>query len=372
MGRRWRQLGLLLWKNYLLQRRRKLSTFLEVLLPLFFSFLLILIRKKVDVHDITVPIRWNSFSPQFFPEDLYPHKQSTFWSARDEKRPWKLYFSPNGSAATEVMNYVKLQMGPSYISDVIGFEDEDSMTEALVKFLEEANGNSSLLCDVLAAVPFTSVDPASDHFSYSIRLTSSPRNKPDLPFGFNFQEKSNWKTREMFPVLQKIGPRQEKNLYGGEPGYMREGFLTLQHHIDIALMRLLNVSPEELVDVQLQRQPYPPYLDDNFVLVIQQQLPTILLLSFVFTALQIVKEVVHEKERKLKESMKMMGLSGWLHWTAWFIKYLVMLTISIALITALLCSTQGGLRVIGYTNAFVVFVFLLAYSVASIAFCFMV
>lgn len=84
-------------------------------------------------------------------------------------------------------------------------------------------------------------------------------------------------------------------------GYMSEGFLTLQHQINVGLIRALdpNVS-EHSLHVQLQRFPYPPYLDDNFVLVIQQQLPSIILISFIFSALQIVKEVVHEKEHKLK------------------------------------------------------------------------
>jgi ATP-binding cassette subfamily A (ABC1) protein 3 len=35
-------------------------------------------------------------------------------------------------------------------------------------------------------------------------------------------------------------------------------------------------------------------------LVIQQQFPLILILSFVVVALNIVKDIVHEKERKLK------------------------------------------------------------------------
>lgn len=53
-------------------------------------------------------------------------------------------------------------------------------------------------------------------------------------------------------------------------------------------------------NIQLKRHPYPPYNDDKFVLVIQQQFPLILILSFVLVALNVVKDVVHEKERKLK------------------------------------------------------------------------
>ncbi len=50
----------------------------------------------------------------------------------------------------------------------------------------------------------------------------------------------------------------------------------------------------------MQRMPYPPYLDDGFILVLQNQLPFIILLSFMLVAPQIVKEVVLEKEGRLK------------------------------------------------------------------------
>ena len=38
----------------------------------------------------------------------------------------------------------------------------------------------------------------------------------------------------------------------------------------------------------------------------------------------------------MKESMKMMGLPNWLHWTAWFVKSLAFIFVTILLITLLL------------------------------------
>ena len=50
----------------------------------------------------------------------------------------------------------------------------------------------------------------------------------------------------------------------------------------------------------MERFPYPPYIDNAFLIVIQQQLPFFLILSMIFIALNIPKEIVLEKERKLK------------------------------------------------------------------------
>lgn len=66
---------------------------------------------------------------------------------------------------------------------------------------------------------------------------------------------------------------------------------------EVATADNLTAPPLEMT---LRRHPYPPYNDDNFVLVIQQQFPLVIMLSFVLFALSIVKDVVHEKERKLK------------------------------------------------------------------------
>ncbi len=48
------------------------------------------------------------------------------------------------------------------------------------------------------------------------------------------------------------------------------------------------------------------------------------------------QELVAEKQFRLKESMKMMGLANWIHWLAWFLKNFIFLGISCILLTILL------------------------------------
>ena len=48
------------------------------------------------------------------------------------------------------------------------------------------------------------------------------------------------------------------------------------------------------------------------------------------------QELVAEKQARIKESMKMMGLANWVHWTAWFIKNMLFLLITIILSTILI------------------------------------
>ena len=72
-----------------------------------------------------------------------------------------------------------------------------------------------------------------------------------------------------------------------------------------------------------------------------------------------------------QESMKIMGLSGWLHWLAWFIKCFLTLLIPMSVITCFLCVKFGGNgRMLMNSDPFLIFVFLLIYSASSIMFCF--
>ena len=59
-----------------------------------------------------------------------------------------------------------------------------------------------------------------------------------------------------------------------------------------------------------------------------------IIINTVFSDLS--KELVAEKQTRLKESMKMMGLSNWMHWAAWFIKVMAFFLIIIIMQTILL------------------------------------
>jgi len=88
-------------------------------------------------------------------------------------------------------------------------------------------------------------------------------------------------------------------------GYVEENFITLQYSVDKAIILAAggNMSQMDNIDVSMRRIPYPPYIDDKYLAVIQTQLPLLLMLSFIYYAMQIVKELVIEKETSLKVSV---------------------------------------------------------------------
>ena len=50
----------------------------------------------------------------------------------------------------------------------------------------------------------------------------------------------------------------------------------------------------------------------------------------------VLQELVLEKETRIRETMKIMGLSNWVLWTTWFLKQLLFYLLPIIFMTILL------------------------------------
>jgi ATP-binding cassette subfamily A (ABC1) protein 3 len=154
------------------------------------------------------------------------------------------------------------------------------------------------------------------------------------------------------------------------------GFLALQQAVDMEILNILNPTfNSSNVHIQLQRYPYPPYKADNFVLVIQVWFPFLLVMSYIFAAINTVKNIVYEKENGLKVAMTIMGLSGWIHWASWFTRSMVFLLIAdiliaVCYIVKIPITSGGSSSVIGESDITLVFFFLFTYSITSVCFMF--
>lgn len=71
-------------------------------------------------------------------------------------------------------------------------------------------------------------------------------------------------------------------------------------------------------------------------MAISRTFPLFMVLSWVYTCAMIVKSIVYEKEQRLKETMRVMGLGNGVHWLGWFIDSIVPMLVTIMLLTAVL------------------------------------
>ena len=224
---------------------------------------------------------------------------------------------------------------------------------------------------ILCGIVFEDEEHLDDHLKYKLRFPNTPKHSAKD----KLRPIRKWWTQFTFPLFSKPGPRVADTIEGGIPGYYEEGFLGMQHSVAMSVASHITNSVNDIdneVIVLMQRFPYPPYIEDIFLLALQFLFPVILMLSFIYPAVNLTKNLVIEKEKRLKESMKMMGLRNWMHWTAWFVKAFIWLAVSSALLTILLTvGVKDGVGILNQSNGFLIYFFFISFSISCIAFSFL-
>lgn len=284
--------------------------------------------------------------------------------------------------------------------------DEYQSEADLTNFLSQPGqmdrrNNSIWLCGIVLEDLGDTGSVCSKNFQMTLRFPATLRSQvPASPY-------VNWRTNLLFPMYQMDGPREKNKTHGATPGYFQEGFLTVQYFISSAVTAFCfakdkgrdnlciiykNCTSDENTDLDpgynrppistlemprllLQRFSYPEYVEDPLLEALQGFISLMIMLSFVYSCIATVKIITTEKERQLKEAMKIMGLPGTLHWTAWFIKIFFFLLISVLLMVVLLKARWypgTDTNVFQNSEATLLFVFMAVYMVATTFFCFMI
>ncbi|XP_051989665.1 retinal-specific phospholipid-transporting ATPase ABCA4-like isoform X1 [Xyrauchen texanus] len=148
--------------------------------------------------------------------------------------------------------------------------------------------------------------------------------------------------------------------------YIWGGFAYLQDMIEHGILRL-QTGHDWPLGVYLQQMPYPCYVDDMFMLTLNRCFPIFMVLAWIYSVSMVVKSIVLEKEMRLKETLKAMGVSNGVIWYTWFIDSFLMMAVSTALLTGII---MVG-KVLNYSNPIILFLFLLTFTVATIMQCFL-
>uniref|UniRef100_H3B2R0 ATP binding cassette subfamily A member 12 n=1 Tax=Latimeria chalumnae TaxID=7897 RepID=H3B2R0_LATCH len=141
------------------------------------------------------------------------------------------------------------------------------------------------------------------------------------------------------------------------------GFIYLQEDIERAIIELQTGKIVEEPAVQLQSMPYPCYVKDDFLHSVTYSFPLLLMIAWVLFVAAFVKKLVEEKELRLHEYMKMMGVSPCSHFCAWFIESAIFLLITVIIIIIVL---KAGM-ILPNSNWFILLLYLIDYSFSILA-----
>ncbi|XP_078025720.1 phospholipid-transporting ATPase ABCA1b isoform X1 [Epinephelus lanceolatus] len=192
-------------------------------------------------------------------------------------------------------------------------------------------------------------------------------NSTELPAKLNYKIRMDIdnveRTNKIKDAYWDPGPRADPF---EDMRYIWGGFTYLQDVIEHGIIRAMTGTKEK-TGVYIQQMPYPCYVDDIFLRVMSRSMPLFMTLAWMYSVAIILKSVVYEKEARLKETMRIMGLNNGILWFSWFISSLIPLLVSAGLLVLLL--KKGNL--LPYSDPGVVFLFLGSFAVVTIMQCFL-
>ncbi|XP_071067543.1 ATP-binding cassette sub-family A member 17-like [Dasypus novemcinctus] len=387
-----RNLKLLLWKNFILKKRKILVTVLELLMPLLFSTIVMYLRFN-SLPRMKPPVNYTAIDISLLPEFFYNFPV---------KNNFQLVYVPSESETLKALTEM-VEKSFDVDFEVLGSQSVSSFDKYIIKDSKSFYVLAGIIFDnsfkkrkkplplslyQLAAILFPEETRECSFVGYtSYKLDFEVLVKYHLRFSYikrNYllsrliffrDDGEGWSTNYLYPPNPGQEPREYLFDDGGLPGYYKEGFLAIQHAMDKAIMwyHAHDAMTEmfESVSVLVKRFPCGAYVQDSFFLILQNEFSLLLMLSFICIELIIINSIALEKERKLKDYMRMMGLNNWLHWVAWFIVFFLSVLIAVSVMTVLFCTEVHNVAVFTNSDPSLVFVFLMCFAIATIFFAFM-
>ncbi|XP_037401356.1 phospholipid-transporting ATPase ABCA1 isoform X2 [Pygocentrus nattereri] len=193
---------------------------------------------------------------------------------------------------------------------------------------------------------------------------SSPTLPPHVKYKIRMDIDDITRTNKIKDKFWDPGPAAEPF---SDMRYIRGGFVYVQDLVERAITSVLS-GKQPTTGIYVQQMPYPCFVDDVFLRVLNRSLPLFLTLAWTYSVAMIIKCVVYEKEARLKETMRIMGLGSKTLWLSWFISsYLQFLISSVLLVTALKIGD-----ILPYSDPVVVLFFFTAFATATIMLCFLI
>ena len=318
----------LVHKNFQLQFRRPIGTVLEFLLPILAVVFIVILRRFLKFKN-----ERRCFST-FEPDQL---AIPTRVGIRH------IFYAPQTQYTQAVMDIVSKDFPTGIV--ITSHPTENEVLEHLQQNLR-VGGFTACLGKV--GIIFNNLD--GNDITYTIRL----RPEKETSILTTIQTSANNKLP---------GPKTTNE-------YLSSGFVQLQKVIGDAILKwkaMVANSTYHFVKVSVRQFPYPEHSIDPFLSYVDIILPLLFVLAFLYTAGIIVKELVQEKETRIREYMLMMGLKQWVLWATWFIKQFLFLmppTIIIASLVKYFLFTKS--------DWLLIFVFLIFYIASMISFSFFV
>jgi ATP-binding cassette subfamily A (ABC1) protein 3 len=269
------------------------------------------------------------------------------------------------SQVQNISSYILIQTGGLYGESIKLFDSKDQMDDYMTDRHYDDDGYGE--GKIGLAILLYQADVENMQWNYAVRTNftyvwEQEDDDPSCLYGqgngtcdFTYCTPT---TKEYTQDLYK--PQSMEFIYG----YSFSGFSTLQITMDSYIFSQYSSTVNIMASIGLM--PTEDYETDDFQYVISSTLGIFYMLSFLYPVSRMIRSLVLEKEQKIKEGMKMMGLTDFAYNLSWLITTVTQMTVVSGLIVLVTMTS-----VFEYSNSFLVFVYFMAFSLAVINMCFL-
>lgn len=289
----------LLKKNLLLWRRSFIGSLLEIAVPIAFSFLLLAFRYAeplIDVPQITYyPTLTYAFTSPLVNNPLMKNCDMS------KKGGGRIALAPEGDPIIIRLKSVFEGFGKSTLL----FKDNQAIDE-YTQAVDYAIGTRKLCFGVV--MEKNNID---NRYQYLIRYNvSNTPGKEDIP---------TTNARRVDQILED----DFETLYR----YTRVGFLTVQNWIDNMILQQETNRPMASISAGVSSVTVPAYTRDNLGSTLSGMVEFFLVMPLLLPFLRLLNGILTEKEKRIREGMKIMGLKNIAFYISWFITYFIIMTV---------------------------------------------
>ena len=211
----------------------------------------------------------------------------------------------------------------------IYFDNDAQINE----YVKSGDYNARNIPNLCFAISFTS---ASVEAGYSYNLRFHQAN----PVHEIFETNQPWRTH---PFKKQWIDKYEKHL--------QYGFLTMQTWIDNLIIQEVLNDTNANITLDISSVKTPTYYQDDLPTQLQGRFSIFTIIAYILPFLKLIYFIGYEKEKKIKEGMKMMGMNETAFYASWLITYFI-----IFLVLTLINSLLLKIYIFTFSHYFLIFI----------------
>ncbi|EAR87981.2 ABC transporter family protein (macronuclear) [Tetrahymena thermophila SB210] len=305
----------LLIKNWILWKRNKCMSCMEIFIPIVTTLFLVIFRKSVAIDTVE--------QQNFLPDQrtLWPDA-SSFIQAYQTNPKIKIMKSCSTSSHVALAAPQNVYTQISSYFQAIQYQVKQYQDESqILSYIKSSSYNNDLCFGIYINV----FDASSLSFKYSLYFNNSIYNdNPDVPQEDGQNQSTT--TEEMYSQYFKP--------------WFQSGFLQIQNWIDREILKsVAGSSSNPTFQIQMAGQESLPYKSDSFQEVMQNASNTFFVLPYIYVFLKMTQKLLTEKEKRIREGMKVMGMKDSSFYKSWIITYGLIYFITCFFQTIFLCTS---------------------------------